>query len=42
MQNFLIPRDIGISEQDKSTTVKSRLRFILGTLEFNIKEGNLG
>jgi hypothetical protein len=42
MQNFLIPRDIRIPEQDKPTTVKSLLRFLLGKLEFNIKEGNLG
>jgi len=38
MQNFLIPRDIRIPDQDKCTMVKSLLRFVLGTLEFNIKE----
>jgi hypothetical protein len=42
MQNFLIPTDIRISEQDKPTTVKSSLRFLKVTLEFNISEGNMG
>ena len=42
MQNFIIPRDIRISDQNKRTMVKSLLRFVLGTVEFNIKEGNLG
>jgi hypothetical protein len=42
MQHFLTPRDIRISEQDKPTTVKSLLRFLKVTLEFNISDGNLG
>jgi hypothetical protein len=33
MQNFLIPRNIRISEQDKPTIVKSLLSFLLGKLE---------